>query len=105
MFTLMCDIFIMCFALSEIFPLEEEEECRRILLEAEENRRIFLEVEEEEEVDVRFHVYICNVSSYCLFSKMRMTFRTISRFARNKMIYLSKCSLIYLHYFLPKSSC
>ena len=66
MFTLMCDIF-MCFVLSEILLLEEEE-CRRILLEAEEEeecRRILLEVEEEEEVDVRFHVYICNVSSYC----------------------------------------
>ena len=76
MFTLMCDIF-MCFVLSEILSLEEEEEeaeeCRRILLEAEEEekcRRILLEVEEEEEVDVCFHVYICNVSSYCLFSKI-----------------------------------
>jgi hypothetical protein len=47
----------------------EEEECRRILLEAEEEekyRRILLEVEEEEEVGVCFHVYICNVSSYFL---------------------------------------
>jgi len=26
MFTLMCDIFIMCFVLSEILSLEEEEE-------------------------------------------------------------------------------
>ena len=72
MFTLMCDIF-MCFVLSEILSLEEEEECRRILLEAEEEekyRRIPLEVEEEEEVGVCFHVYICNVSSYCLFSKI-----------------------------------
>jgi hypothetical protein len=37
----------------------EEEECRRILLEAEEEekyRRILLEVEEEEEVGVCFHV-------------------------------------------------
>ena len=35
-----------------------EEECRRTLLE------------EEVKVDVRFHVYICNASSYCLFSKI-----------------------------------
>jgi hypothetical protein len=28
------------------------------------------EEEEEEVVGVRFHVYICNVSSYCLFSKI-----------------------------------
>ena len=71
MFTLMCDIF-MCFVLSEILSLEEEE-CRRILPEAEEEekyRRILLEVEEEEEVGVCFHVYICNVSSYFLFSKI-----------------------------------
>jgi hypothetical protein len=31
MFTLMCDIFIMCFVLSEILSLEEEEEYSRSL--------------------------------------------------------------------------
>ena len=72
-----------------------------MLLEVEEEETSF-----EEEVCIRiltrrrrrsrFHVYICNVSSYCLFSKLRVTFRTIRRVARIKMIYLSKCSLIYL---------
>jgi hypothetical protein len=73
MFTLMCDIFIMCFALSEILSEEEEEECKRILLE----------VEEEEEVDVRFHVYICNVSSYCLFSKIAYDIPDNSQICQN----------------------
>ena len=31
MFTLMCDIFIMCFVLSEIFSLAEEKEYSRCL--------------------------------------------------------------------------
>ena len=68
----------------------EEEHSRSLFLSEEERRRILFEVdeeemkeekemeeecrcillEEEEEVDVRFHVYICNVSSYCLFSKI-----------------------------------
>jgi hypothetical protein len=35
--------------------------------------------------------------------KLRMTFRTIRRIARIKMICLSKCSLIYLQYLLDKT--
>ena len=51
-------------------------------------------------------MFIFVMSRHIVFSrKLRMTFRTIRRVARIKMICLSKCSLIYLQYLLPKSSC
>ena len=57
---------------------EEEEDCRLNLLE------------EEEEVDVRFHVYICNVSSYCPFSKIAYDIKTL-RYQKEILPVLKEC--------------
>jgi len=63
----------------EATSCEEEEEASSCEVEEEEEEKVTTceeeaiscaeEKEEEEEV-VCFHVYICNVSSYCLFSKI-----------------------------------
>ena len=51
-------------------------------------------------------MFIFEMSRYIVLSrKLSMTFRTIRRVARIKMICLSKYSLIYLQYILPRSSC